>query len=390
MYGQGGEQARLAQAKSREQELKDYTRQNALDARQQAKANKQRVLDSMAQEERDRQAVEGGDGGGGGGGRGAFDATPVDQMQAPPEIVPQQQQQQQPRHQQAASVDDDRYADEAPRERMMRQKRERQDAERQVHEQQLADARKQAHEDRKRVAALRSPGGAAAAAADDSGHEAARIASAKEKEAAWRAKQQQGLDAVVPSDKLPSISPARTRPMTPDQFEVQEGGGSGMQQLPPQMPPREYSSADYGYNAEPEPQVDRDHYTAESFDDYDTIVGEVEEEVLEAREGQFDSMRDIMAGVLVEEGAESTGGAAGDMSVDEDISMSSPSPQLHGGAVGGAAAPGTPTGRDPLTTHGLEARIEEIKDELLEVLGAVRFSLTTACGSSLVLSVLDF
>lgn len=79
------------------------------------------------------------------------------------------------------------------------------------------------------------------------------------------------------------------------------------------------------------------------------------------REGQFDSMRDLMAGVLVESGDE-TGHAS--PHIEEDISL-----------VGSAEQPNAvgvpePTGRDPLTTHGLESRIAELRDELHHLLGA--------------------
>jgi hypothetical protein len=207
-------------------------------------------------------------------------------------------------------VDD--YADETPRERMLRQKKERQDAEEKMRIAELAEARRQNHEEKKRIAALRSPGaagggigGSPQAQADGSGGREAAIAAATEKEALWRAKQQQALDAVGGQDKLPQISPVRTGGggggggLTPDQFEVQESGGGcgyGVQQLPPAVEPSHAAGGERRQDyAEPEPYGDDygggaeaegdGEYTAESFDDYDTIVaGEVvEEEVLVRR-----------------------------------------------------------------------------------------------------------
>jgi hypothetical protein len=405
MYGQGGEKARIQQAQAREAELREYTRQNALDARRQAEANKQRALESERAERREQEASAAG---AVGGGRGAFDATPVDQMARPT-------QEPQPWHAPASAFDE--YADENPRERMLRQKRERQDAERRAHEEQLAEARRQNHEERKRIAAKRSPGAARSGGAsqgDDDSSRAAAIAAAKEKEAAWRAKQQQALDVVGGQDKLPEISPSRapTGDLTSDEFEVQEGyhahGGEGIgQRLPPAIDDHAIGQE----SAEPEPEFDSSadgmvEYAAETFDDYDTIVANevVEEAVLVRkcdelttawqrlnllpgsthcvvtvcnarfvvltvcfwrsqvqREGQFDSMRDLMAGVLVESGDE-TGQAS--PYIEEDIS-------LGGGAEqpDAAGAP-EPTGRDPLTTHGLESRISELRDELHHLLGA--------------------
>ena len=79
------------------------------------------------------------------------------------------------------------------------------------------------------------------------------------------------------------------------------------------------------------------------------------------REGQFDSMRDLMAGVLVESGDE-TGQAS--PHIEEDIS-------LEGGAEQpNAVEPPQATGSDPLTTHGLESRIAALRDELHHLLGA--------------------
>ena len=78
------------------------------------------------------------------------------------------------------------------------------------------------------------------------------------------------------------------------------------------------------------------------------------------REGQFDSMRDLMAGVLVE-----TGDEAGHVSpqIEEDIStVVAEQP--------GAGGEPQPTGRDPLTTNGLETRISQLRDELNDILGA--------------------
>lgn len=69
-------------------------------------------------------------------------------------------------------------------------------------------------------------------------------------------------------------------------------------------------------------------------------------------------MRDLMAGLLVEPGDDQ-----GDASphIEEDIS---------GAVADQPAATGEPTGRDPLTTDGLESRIAELRDELHELLGA--------------------
>jgi hypothetical protein len=78
------------------------------------------------------------------------------------------------------------------------------------------------------------------------------------------------------------------------------------------------------------------------------------------REGQFDSMRDIMAGVLVESGDDRA-----TPRIEEDISVADFS------AAGQSDANGSqPTGCDPLTTHGLESRIAELREELHHLLGA--------------------
>ena len=252
-----------------------------MDARRQAEANKQRALESERAEQRAQR-----DASAAGGGGGAFDATPVDQMVQPTH-------QESPPWQPPAPVADE-YAEEGPRERMLRQKRERQDAERRAHEEQLAEARRQHYEEMKRIAAKRSPVAArsgVAAQADDDSARAAAIAAAKEKEAAWRAKQQQALDAVGGQDGLPGISPSRprTRDLTSDQFEVQEGyyaNGGGGQQFPPTIEmPADARDTEQDF-AEPEPYSYGSAYgevdTAETFDDYDTIVANevVEEEVL--------------------------------------------------------------------------------------------------------------
>jgi hypothetical protein len=82
-------------------------------------------------------------------------------------------------------------------------------------------------------------------------------------------------------------------------------------------------------------------------------------------------MRDIMAGVLVEAGDE-TAASVGDASsastrgIEEDI-PSSPSMAMADAAAADGAEP---SGRDPLTTHGLESRISELRDELHQLLGA--------------------
>ena len=281
LYGHGGERVRIQQAKAREAELREYTRQNALDARRQAEANKQRALESERAEQRAQR-----DASAAGGGGGAFDATPVDQMMHP-------MHQESPPWQPPAPVTDE-YAEEGPRERMLRQKRERQDAERRAHEEQLAEARRQHYEEMKRIAAKRSPvatRSGVAAQADDDTARAAAIAAAKEKEAAWRAKQQQALDAVGGQDRLPGISPSpvRSGDLAPDQFEVKEGhyaNGGGGQHFPHAVETSADARGAEQDFAEPEPYGYGSAYgevdTAETFDDYDTIVANevVEEEVL--------------------------------------------------------------------------------------------------------------
>ena len=127
LYGGGGESERLAKARAREEELKEYARQQGMAARREAEANKQRVLESMAQEEAERRRA-----GGGGGGGGAFDATPVEALAPDPAAAPEPAR---------PSVHDaGRYADEEehdPRTRMMRAREQRQAEERAKHEEEL-------------------------------------------------------------------------------------------------------------------------------------------------------------------------------------------------------------------------------------------------------------